>query len=107
MCLATVICWTPRRPVSRCSYDRSMSEADTTEIARRGWGTYERDVKPRVEPQHAGRFVVVDVDTGGYALADDELDAFQRARQQMPEGTFYLVRVGQRAAHGMGRQHLR
>lgn len=62
---------------------------------------------PDVEPQHAGRFVVVDVDTGRYAVADQELDAFQQAREQMPDGTFYLVRVGQRAAHRMGRQRSR
>lgn len=84
-----------------------MSEVDAAEIARRGWDVYEGEVNPDVEPQHAGRFVVVDVDTGRYTVADQELDAFQQAQEQMPEGTFYLVRVGQRAAHRMGRQRSR
>lgn len=79
-----------------------MSEADAAEVARRGRELYEHDVEPHVEPHHTGRFVVVDIDSGRYTLADHEVDAFRQARQQMPEGTFYLVRVGQCAAHRMG-----
>lgn len=57
-----------------------MSERDRVEIARRGWEIYARDVEPHVEPEHVGRFLALDVDTGGYALGDDELDAADRAR---------------------------
>jgi hypothetical protein len=47
--------------------------------------------------------LVVDVDSGEYALADDELEAFARAREKTPEeGVLFLIRVGHRAAHRIG-----
>ncbi len=46
--------------------------------------------------------MVVDVDSGEYALADDELEAFARAREKTPEGVLFLIRVGHRAAHRIG-----
>jgi len=33
---------------------------------------------------------VVDVNSGSYALADDELEAFDCAREKTPEGLLYL-----------------
>ena len=55
-----------------------------------------------MEPEHEGRFLVVDVESGGYVLADDELEAFDLARKEHPEGVLYLLRVGHRAAHHIG-----
>ena len=72
------------------------------EIARRGREIYERDIRSEVEHDHDGRFVVVDITTGHYELADEELVAFDRAEQKNPEGSFFLLRVGRRAAHRLG-----
>ena len=72
------------------------------EVARRGKEIYEREIRAEVEPEQEGRFLVIDVKSGSYALADDELEAFDRAREQTPEGLLYLVRVGHRAAHRVG-----
>jgi hypothetical protein len=49
------------------------------EIARRGREIYERDIRPGVERDHDGRFLVVDVTSGNYEI-DDELTAFDKAR---------------------------
>ena len=79
-----------------------MRHITAREASRRAREIYDRDIAPRVEPEHRGRFLVVDVDSGRYALADDELEAFDRARAQAPEGVLYLFRIGQRAAHRVG-----
>jgi hypothetical protein len=79
-----------------------MRKSTPQEVSRRAREVYERDIRPRVEPEHAGRFLVLDVESGAYALADDELDAFDRARAKAPEGVLYLLRVGRRAAHRVG-----
>jgi hypothetical protein len=80
-----------------------MDATGPDDVSRRGWRLYQERIQSEVEPEHNGRFLVVDVDSGDYVLADDELSAFDRAREQLPDGAFYLVRVGRRAAHRIGR----
>ena len=72
------------------------------EIARLGREIYERDIRSAVARDHDGRFLAVDVTTGRYEIADDELEAFDRAEERNPEGAFFLLRVGRRAAHRLG-----
>jgi len=72
------------------------------EIARLGREIYERKIRPEVERDHDGRFLVVDVTKGRYEISDDELTAFDRAREQNPDGSFFLLRVGRRGAHRLG-----
>ena len=80
-----------------------MERITAQKVARRGRQLYEERIRSRVEPEHDGRFLVVDVDSGEYALADDELEAFARAREKTPEeGVLFLIRVGHRAAHRIG-----
>ena len=79
-----------------------MKRLGSDDVARRGWSLYEQQIRPEVEPEHEGRFLVLDVDSGRYVVADDELEALDRAREEMPAGVFYLVRVGRRAAHRLG-----
>ena len=81
---------------------QAMRQITPPEVSRRATAIYERDIRPRVEPEHEGRFLVVDVESGAYALADDELEAFDRPRGKAPEGVLYLLRVGHRAAHRVG-----
>jgi hypothetical protein len=83
-----------------------MNATSPEEIARRGWTLYETEIRPAVEPRHNGRFLIVDVKSGRYVLADDELNALDRAREHMPDGTLHLIRVGARAAHRLGRLRL-
>ena len=79
-----------------------MERRRVQEVARRGKEIYERDIRAKVESEQEGRFLVIDVKSGSYALADDELEAFDRAREEAPDGLLYLVRVGHRAAHRLG-----
>ncbi len=48
------------------------------ETARLGDEIYERDIRHKVEADHHGEIVSIDVDTGLWAIGDDILDAVER-----------------------------
>ncbi len=75
---------------------------NTDEIARRGQDIYDRDIRPKVENEHHGKFLVVDVDTGDFEVDTDELKAIQRATARHPDGARYILRVGYPATHRLG-----
>ena len=81
------------------------SGRDNEEIGRRGEEVYERSVRAKVEGEagelNEGRFVVLDVETGDYELADEAVVATARLRERRPDAVFYLKRVGRRAAFRM------
>ncbi len=72
------------------------------EIARRGREIYEWDIRREVEHEHDGEFLVVDITTGDYAVGEDDDEVFDRMETKNPDGLFYLMRVGRRAAHRIG-----
>ena len=73
------------------------------EIARLGAEIYERDIRTRVEEDHHGEIVSIDVDSGTWAVGDDILDAVDRLRAQRPEAIdVWSLRVGCRAVHKFG-----
>lgn len=68
------------------------------EAARLGREIYERDIRPRVEADHVGKYVAIDVETGDWTIADGESGAVDRLRAQHPGAIDILVeRVGYRA----------
>ena len=83
-----------------------MREADETamssrlpseEIGRRGRDIYERDIRHRVEADHHGEIVAIDVDIGEWAVADGEMAAVNRLREMLPGAVNILCeRVGYR-----------
>lgn len=74
----------------------------TEEVARRGRKLYEREIRARVEDEHAGKFLVVDIDTGEYALDEDEIAAFDHALAKNSHAVLFGLRVGEPAAHRIG-----
>ena len=78
------------------------------ETARLGDEIYERDIRPRVEVDHHGKYVAIDVDSGSWAVADSILAAAERLRDQSPDAhDVWSVRVGFRALHHFGGRPLR
>jgi hypothetical protein len=75
----------------------------TEEIASRGREIYERHIRREVEPDYAGRFLVVDVTTGRYEIADDDLTASDRMLSKNPDAVLYGIRVGEPAAYRIGK----
>jgi hypothetical protein len=80
----------------------SNSRHSPEEIARRGDEIYERDLRPRLEPEHLGKIVAIDVDTGDHAIAETALEASRALRTRQPDADVWLVRIGHRALHRIG-----
>jgi hypothetical protein len=72
------------------------------EFARRGDEIYERQIRPKIEPTNKGKFVAIDIDSGEFELADDELSACDRLLARRPDAQTWLVRVGFRSVHRFG-----
>ena len=72
------------------------------EFARRGDEIYERQIRPKVEPANKGKFVAIDIDSGEFELADDELCACDRLLVRRPDAQTWLIRVGSRSVHRFG-----
>ncbi len=84
--------------------DFRMRNSDHTarEVVRRGQDIYERDIRPKVEPDFEGKFIVVDVVTGDYVIADSDSEAFDLAEAKHPDGVHYVARIGHRAPYRIG-----
>jgi hypothetical protein len=81
---------------------------DIDETVRLGREIYERDIRRKVEPDHVGEFIAVDVDSGCWALGDSVTDAVKLLREQRPEAVDTLCeRVGYRALRSFGAGSLR
>jgi hypothetical protein len=75
------------------------------EFARRGDEIYERDICPLVEAGNAGKFVVIDIETGAYELDTDELIASDRLLARYPDAQVWLRRVGSHYVRRFGSHH--
>jgi hypothetical protein len=80
----------------------SQSRYSKDEFARRGDEIYERDIRPHVEANNAGKVVVIDLDTGAYEIDTDELVASDRLLARHPDAQIWLTRVGSRYARRFG-----
>jgi hypothetical protein len=74
----------------------------TEKIARRGQELHERKIHREVEPEHDGRFLVVDVKSGDYEIADDDLSASDGMLARRPDAMLYGLLVGRDYAYRLG-----
>src|SRR5207248_6344265 len=72
------------------------------EFARRGDGIYETQVRPRLTAEDDGKFAAIDIDSGAYEIAADELKTDDKLRARFPETQIWMVRVGSRYVHRFG-----
>ncbi len=71
-------------------------------IAERGSRIYEERLREILEPQHNGKYVVIDVETGEYELDKDHLAASDRAAAKRPGAALFAMRIGHRAGGRIG-----
>jgi hypothetical protein len=69
------------------------------EIARLGNEIYRREIRDTVMPQHKGRFLVLDIESGDYEIDDNDLSAEEALRARHPEGVFFGLRIGYTSAY--------
>ena len=86
-----------------------MAHTDYTpqEISARGKALYETKLKAQLEPEHIGKYLVIDIETGDYEMDLDGEKASVRAFQKKPLGARYGMRVGYRSWGRIGSMHSR
>ena len=69
-----------------------------SEIAQKAKAIYESSIRAKVEPEHIGKYLVIDVETGEWDMDADDYAASLRMFDKKPEGRRFAVRIGHRAA---------
>lgn len=69
------------------------------EVGRIGEEMYRRDIRPKVYPQHKGKFLVLDILTGDFEIDEDDLTASERLRARRPDSVRYGLRIGYTSAY--------
>jgi hypothetical protein len=72
------------------------------ELARLGGDLFDRQVRPALRPEDDGKFVAIDIDTGGYEIDADDFAALARLRSRNPAADIWLMRAGYPAAYRIG-----
>ena len=64
------------------------------EFARRGNEIYDRDIRPQVEADNKGKFVLIDIETGAWEMDAQEMAAAKRLDARVRGAQVWMVRVG-------------
>jgi hypothetical protein len=72
------------------------------EIASRGDAIYESRLRDQVESENRDRFLILDIESEEYEIADDDLAATMRLLARRPNAVIYGLRIGHSAAYRIG-----
>jgi len=72
------------------------------ELARRGKELYESQIRQQVEPNHFGKIVAIDIETGAFEVDEDTLVASDRLLERYPDAQTWFIRIGHRGVHRFG-----
>jgi len=81
----------------------NTSRPSAKEIVERGQAIYESQIRPLVERDHFGEYLVIDIDTGEYEIDGDRLAASDRAAAKRPNTVLFAMRIGYRAGGRIAR----
>ena len=77
------------------------------EFARRGDVIYEKEILPNLTAKDVGKFLAIDIETGQYEIAADEMKAGNKLRRRLPEAQVWMVRIGYTSTRRFGGRQLR
>ncbi len=72
------------------------------QVATRGETIYRREIRDKVEPEHKGKFLVIDIETGEYEMNIDDLVATKRLLAKYPDAVVYGLQIGSPTAYRIG-----
>jgi hypothetical protein len=73
------------------------------EIGKRGRQWYAQTIRAQVEtPENIGRIVCIDIETGDFEIADENLTAAERLQSRHPDAAIYGIRIGYNAVYALG-----
>ena len=77
------------------------------EFARRGDAIYEKEILPKLSRKDVGKFLAIDIETGEYEIAADEMKAGDKLLRRLPGAQIWMVRIGYTATHSFGGRQVR
>jgi hypothetical protein len=81
-----------------------VTEPSSKEIADQGSAIYNRLYRTDFESKWVGRFAAVDIRSEQAVVEDYPETALAKARAILPDGVFYLVRIGSPGAFKLSRR---
>jgi hypothetical protein len=72
----------------------AKSRYSTDEIVSRGEEIYQTQLREKLEPEHIGKFLVIDIETGEYEMDEDDLTAALTAMSKKPDGVRFEMQIG-------------
>jgi hypothetical protein len=87
------------RPQPRQQQGQQHKQQD---LAQRGYEIYESQIRSRVEAEHQGKIVAIDINTGAFAIAEDSLTAAKQLLKGYPKAQIFGIRIGQGSVHQLG-----
>lgn len=72
------------------------------EVESRGEAIYVQQIREKVDPQHKGKFLVIDIETGEYEINADDLVATKQLLAKYPNAVIYGLRIGYPTAYRIG-----
>lgn len=76
------------------SNEELIKKANLQKIAEDGEKIYE-GIKSQYEPQHNGKFLAIEVESGKVYFGEEAIDVRDAAKKDFPDKVFYLVKIGQ------------
>ena len=77
------------------------------EFARRGDAIYLKEVRTKLKADDVGKFAAIDIESGEYEIAVDEMKAGDKLLARLPEAQIWMVRIGYAATHSFGGRKVR
>lgn len=74
------------------------------EIARVGDEIYCTRIQPAMRTEDAGKYAVIDIESGDYEISADEVTASDRLLSRQPEAQVWLRQIGSPYARRFGRR---
>jgi hypothetical protein len=71
----------------------------TSDLIDRAKQDYKDRLAVKLEPEHTGEMVAIELETGDYFVAEDEIKAADKARSAGHAGLLFFLRVGSPYAH--------
>ena len=63
---------------------------------------YEIQIKGKLEMEHKGEIVAIEINSGDFFLGRNEIEAYEKGIKEYPDKTFVYKRVGYNATHFVG-----
>jgi hypothetical protein len=82
--------------------DSTENALTTDQVAAKGQKIYDEKLKGILEAENKGKFVVIEVESGDYFVADTVLEALQKAKEKYPNKILHAIRIGYEGIFKMG-----